>query len=74
MSSVLNFFRKNVTAVDFARDVRDGGLAADLDDLADLVRAEVNMLGAFVGDGRGPVDGGLIVVVNGCGCENIHHA
>ena len=52
MSSVLNFFRKNVTAVDFARDVRDGGLAADLDDLADLVRAEVNMLGAFVGDGR----------------------
>ena len=74
MSSVLNFFCKNVAAVDFARDVRDGGLAADLDDLADLVRAEVDMLGAFVGDGRGPVDGGLTVVVNWGGCENIHHA
>ena len=52
MSSVLNFFGENIAAIDFARDVRNGGFAADLDDLADLVRAEVNMLGAFVGDGR----------------------
>ena len=53
--------------------MRDGGLTADLDYLADLVRAEVDMLGAFVGDGRGPVDSGLIVVINWGGCENIHH-
>ena len=64
MSSILNFFCEDVTAVDFASDVRDGGLAADLDDFVDFVLTEVDIFGAFVGDGRGPVDGGLIVVVN----------
>ena len=63
MRTVLNLLGEDVAGVDLAGDMVGGGGAVGAY-LSDLSFAEVNMLRAFVGKGRGPQNCIGVVVVN----------
>jgi hypothetical protein len=73
MGSIFKFFCKEVTGVDDARNVSDF-CGPILMEFADVIFAEVEMFCAFVSAGSGPVDGGLVVVVDGGAFIGILHA
>jgi hypothetical protein len=73
MGGVFQLFGKKVTGVNNARNVSDF-CCPILVEFADVVFAEVEMFCAFVRAGSGPVDGGLVVVVD-CGAfVRVFHA
>lgn len=73
MGVIFDFLGERVAAVDLARNMGDlDGIAGVC--LSSLVFAEVDVLGAFVRDGGGPVDGGLVVVVNGGADVGFRHS
>ncbi len=72
MSAVFNFFRKDVGGGDDTRDVNYGSSPGS-SNIADLGLVEVDVFGVFVGEGDGPIDCSLIVVVDGNGLSSVGH-
>ena len=70
---VLDFFGEDVGGVNDAGDMFDVGVLCGLG-FTDLVLAEVDVFGAFVGESGGPIARGLVVVVDGRGSDGIVHA
>jgi hypothetical protein len=70
MGGVLELFGEEITGVYFARYVRDFNCFV-LYIFADGGLVEVEMFGAFVGEGNRPVNRRFIIVVDGCALEGI---
>ena len=66
MSRIFWFFNENVAGIDDTRNMGDlgGTICAHF---LNFVFAETRVLGAFVGKGRRPGDGGCVFIVDGCG-------
>ena len=73
VGSIFHFLGEDVAAVDYARDMGDEDFAICLC-LSNLVFAEVDVFGAFVSDRGGPINAGLVVVVNCCWRQCVSHA
>ena len=64
MSSILEFFSKEITGFDDARDVSNF-CGAELAGLTNVVFLEIYVFGAFVCDGGRPIDAEFVVIVYG---------
>ena len=73
MGGVLHLFGEKVAGINNAGNVSNFDCAV-LMLFTDAALVEVDVFGAFEGDGGGPVDGGLVIVVDGDGFGGVGHA
>ena len=64
MGGIAHLFGEDIAGVDHAWNVGDFGRVRVMG-LADVVLPQVEVFDTFVSDGGGPVDAGLVVIVDG---------
>ena len=70
MRTVLKFLGKQISGVDYNNDVHDFSITI-LISFENAVFFEVDVLGAFVGEGCCPIDNSLIVIIDNSMCGGI---